>query len=251
MRGIMMVLFLSSGAYAQEPVLSAPLEPLRSMAVHAGITAGQVISVRVQEGQQVAVGDTLAMLNNPELVLNAQTVAIDHKKAQAQLHRARAMHERGLISAEQLDAVEFSAKIEDLTWQAVQMKLSFLAIRAPVAGRVTVLSVKPGDWIAARAEVGRIIDPGDFLTQLFVPEDQLRYVKVGMPVLAVPVGLTGAPLPGQVSHISPVIDPESGTCRVTAIYRNAPDYLRPGALVEVRFGATLATQTTKETSDGQ
>ncbi len=48
--------------------------------------------------------------------------------------------------------------------------------------------------------------------------------------------LAESALPGRVVGISPIIDPENGTCKVTGLFLNAGKYVRPGALVNVTIG---------------
>ena len=54
-----------------------------------------------------------------------------------------------------------------------------------------------------------------------------------MPLSAVPTADGKHALPGRVVGISPVIDPDSGTCKVTGLFLNAGKHVRPGALVDV------------------
>jgi membrane fusion protein (multidrug efflux system) len=245
MRGIVMTLLFSTGAFAQEFVLSTSLEPVHALTIRAGI-AGQVVSISVQEGQQVVRGDTLIVLENQELTLDAKTAAIDLKKSQVHLHRARAMRQHGLISVEQMEAVEFENRVTELHHLALQINLDRLFIRAPLNGLVSVVSVKTGDWVTEQAEVACIIDPEDLQAFLFVPEDQLQKIKQGMPVQAVPVGAGGIAFAGEITRISPVIDPENGNCKVLATFPGAGKHVKPGRMVDVHFGATIAASRDKE-----
>lgn len=232
MRGIVMALFFSTGACAQELVLSAPLEAVRSLTIRTEI-AGQITSIHVQEGQSVAVGDTLIVLENKSLTLDARLAALEYKKSQAELHRARAMHKHGLISAEQLEATEFASRVMELHWLAIQIKMERLNICAPIDGMVSALSIKSGDWLSTQATVTCIIDPEDLQAHLYVPEDRLPDVTLGMPVRAAPVGSGDASFDGKIQKISPVIDADSGTCKVLALFPGAGKRVRPGALIEV------------------
>ena len=54
-----------------------------------------------------------------------------------------------------------------------------------------------------------------------------------MPLSAMPTAGEKRALPGRVVGISPIIDPQSGTCKVTGLFLNAGKYVRPGALVDV------------------
>ena len=61
----------------------------------------------------------------------------------------------------------------------------------------------------------------------------LNAIHKNMSLSAVPTAGGKRALPGRVVGISPVIDPDSGTCKVTGLFLNAGKYVRPGALVDV------------------
>ena len=101
---------------------------------------------------------------------------------------------------------------------------------------VVEVNVKAGDWILAYTAVARVIDPEDLQVHLFVSEKRLNAIRMNMPLSAVPTAGGKRALPGRIIGISPVIDPENGTCKVTGLFLNAGKHVRPGALVNVTIG---------------
>ncbi len=63
---------------------------------------------------------------------------------------------------------------------------------------------------------------------LDVPERELSRLKAGQTAVLHADALPGEEFIGEVARISPVIDPESGTFRVTVELSGAQDQLRPG-----------------------
>ena len=158
------------------------------------------------------------------------------KKAQTLQARLEMLHDKKLISDQQLENVRFDAEVAHYNWVATRMELDRTAIIAPQDGMVVEVNVKAGDWVLAYTAVAWIIDPMDLQVFMFVSEKRLNAIRMNMPLSAVPTAGGKRALPGRVIGISPVIDPENGTCKVTGLFLNAGNYVRPGALVNVTIG---------------
>ena len=234
--GIGLILMLiATAADARDLVLTAPLEPVRAATVYAGLS-GQMRDVRVQLGDAVVAGDTLAVMHSRDLELKEITARVLMKKARAEENQLEEMYRRGLVSAHQFESVRFDAEVAHYNWVAARMELDRTAIIAPQDGMVVEVNVKPGDWVLAYTAVARVIDPMNLQVHLFVPEDRLNAIHKNMPLSAVPTAGGKRALPGRIVGISPVIDPENGTCKVTGLFLNAGKHVRPGALVNVTIG---------------
>ena len=237
---------------AHELILRAPLVPVRSATVYAGMNA-RMQQVKFEVGDRVAQGDTLMVLTRRDLHAKEAAARIALKKAQSMKVRGEMLHEKKLISDQQLENIRFDAEAAHYNWVTVRMELDRTAIIAPQDGVVVEVNVKPGDWILAYTAVARIIDPMDLQVHLFVPEGRLNAIRMNMPLSAVPVCVqvfpagvrrtgrrTGRPtagekraLSGRIVGISPIIDPENGTCKVTGLFLDAGKHVRPGTLVNV------------------
>ena len=217
---------------AEELMLRAPLVPARSATVYAGMNA-RMQRVNFEVGDRVVKGDTLMVLSRRDLRVKEAAARITLKKAQTLQARLEMLHDKKLISDQQLENVRFDAEVAHYNWVAARMELDRTAIIAPQDGLVVEVNVKAGDWILAYSAVARIIDPMDLQVFMFVSEGRLNAIHKNMPLSAVPTAGGKRALSGRVVGISPVIDPENGTCKVTGLFLNAGKYVRPGALVNV------------------
>ena len=226
------LMLIAARASAEELILRAPLVPARSATVYAGMNARMQL-VNFQVGDQVAKGDTLMVLTRRDLRVKETAARIALQKAQTLQARLEMLHDKKLISDQQLENVRFDAEVAHCNWVTVRMELDRTAIIAPQDGMVVEVNVKPGDWILAYSAVARVIDPMDLQVLMFVSEGRLNEIHKNMPLSAVPTAGGKRALPGRVIGISPVIDPENGTCKVTGLFLNAGKYVRPGTLVNV------------------
>ena len=181
-------------------------------------------------------GDTLMVLSRRDLRVKEVAARIALKKAQTLQARLEVLHDKKLISDQQLENVRFDAEVAHYNWVAARMELDRTAIIAPQDGMVVEVNVKAGDWVLAYTAVARVIDPVDLQVFMFVPEGRLNAIHKNMPLSAVLTAGGKRALPGRIVGISPVIDPENGTCKVTGLFLNAGKHVRPGALVNVTIG---------------
>ena len=226
------LMLIATKVNAEELMLRTPLVPARSATVYAGMNA-RMQRVNFEVGDRVTQGDTLMVLTRRDLRVKETAARIALKKAQALQARWEMLHDKKLISDQQLENVRFDAEVAHCNWVAARMELDRTAIIAPQDGMVVEVNVKPGDWVLAYSAVARVIDHIDLQVFMLVPEDMLNAIHKNMPLSAVPTAGGKRALPGRIVGISPVIDPDNGTCKVTGLFSDAGKYVRPGALVDV------------------
>ncbi len=231
----LILMLIATVADARGLVLTAPLEPVRATTVYTGLS-GQMRDVRVQLGDVVVAGDTLAVIHSRDLELKEIIARVLMKKARAVESRLSEMYRRGLVSANQFESVRFDTEVAHYRWLAAYLNLEKTAITAPRNGLVVKVDVKVGDWVLSHTAVAQVIDPRDLQAQLFVPEDRLNAIRMNMPLSAMPTAGGKRALRGRIIEISPIIDSQNGTCKVTGLFLDAGKYVRPGALVNVTIG---------------
>ena len=235
------VLLWVASAGAKDLELTVPLMPGVSADVRAGIGA-QVQRVCVKEGDRVAAGDTLAVLDDGTLRLSETAVRVAYEKVKSRLKRAERMQARGLISAQQLEDLRYDVEASLGRWDRVRMDLMQAVVQAPIDGVVAECGVTAGDRTSLRMLVFRVIDPGDLKAELFIPADQLSGVRIGQQVTARPDSGPERALEGRIVSLSPVIDPKSGTCRAVALFPGAGKAVRPGTVARISTRKTETTQ---------
>jgi RND family efflux transporter MFP subunit len=227
-------------------------------------TTSTVAQVLVKDGQNVKKGELLFRFDD-----RADRAALD--KARAQLARDRASLadlERQLNRAKELKAQNFIAqnavdtaqanfeagqalvRSDEAAVQAAQVTASYNELRAPISGRVGIVSVYPGSLVQANATAAPLvniaqIDPiGITFT---VPETQLgsllaatRAGELDVEALPPPGSAKGAAsIKGRVTAVDNLVDSSTGTIKVKAEFENPGRALWPGQYLRVRV--TLRT----------
>lgn len=231
---VLSVLPLCPTAAAPQLVLTATLEPAQSTAVYAAIS-GTVQRVTVQEGDTVVVGAPLALLESTELRLIERSACIAYQKAQNQLSRAEALHVKGGISTQTLESLQYDSEQARIRWQRAQLDLNRTTILTPTAGIIAECHTRASDITSPRLHLFTIINSDTLKVMLFIPADQLADICLNQPITASPIADSSQAISGIITHISPVIDPESGTCKAIAVFPNTSNTIKPGTVARVQI----------------
>lgn len=196
--------------------------------------ARQVRELRVEEGDEVAEGEVLVRLQDDEQ-------RTELAKVESQLARARREHERQqrlfaeeLISEQAMNDSTYELDQLELAHEEARRQLSYAEVRAPIAGTVTRRLVNLGDTVTLNQHLFDLVDFDSIVARVFVPEKELGRLAVGLRARVRSPALGVAPHPGRVARIAPVVDPKSGTVKVTVALPRDPD-LRPGMYVDVEL----------------
>jgi multidrug efflux system membrane fusion protein len=226
----------------------------------ASITAqanGVLTSVHYSEGQLVQKGDALididprpyqAQLLQAEGALERDTNVL--AQARMDLDRYRTAWARNGINKQMLDDQEKivsqdqgTVKNDQGTVNYDQVQLSYCSITAPIAGRVGLRLVDPGNVVQqGGATVLVVITQVQPTTVIFtIAEDSLGQVQARMrqlhtlPVVAMDRSQTGKIATGKLFTIDNQIDTTTGTIKLRALFDNKNGALFPNQFVNTRL----------------
>lgn len=196
-------------------------------------TTGTVTQIAVEEGDTVRKGQLLAVIENPSLDASASRAAIELERAEADLERARILHEQKAISDSELRQAEVSYRTAQASANEARRTRGFTRLTSPIDGTVAVRDVRLGELSSGRAF--QVVDLDRLRVIVQLPEKDLARVKVGQVVRLSSAYDEDAVSSGTVTRVSPVVDPASGTVRVTISVDPDQDALRPGQFTKVRL----------------
>lgn len=190
--------------------------------------AGRVAEIAVASGDFVAAGAPLVRLDS-----EAEQIALDRARltaadADAALARSRELRKTGAINEVTLLESALAAEQATLAVRDAELALEHRVIRAPFAGWVGILGVDVGDQVTTATEVATLDDRSRILVDFRIPERFVGQVRVGAPVTARPLALSGGDLTGEVVTLDSRVSPDTRTLRVRASFDNADDVLRAG-----------------------
>ena len=190
--------------------------------------------LHVEEGDIVHRGDLLVTLDKHELELAVQGTEARADNLRRILDRADEMLEKRMIAQEEyeLRKSEYDAARADL--ELAKLHLDYADIKSPIDGVVISRKVEVGDHVTTSQDLFVVADFNPLLARVHVPEKDLGKIKIGQTAYLEAESLPSSRFVGRVARTSPVVDPDSGTLKVTVEVHDAPD-LKPGSFVTVRI----------------
>ena len=195
--------------------------------------ARRVTDLLVEEGDRVRKGDVLVRLQDEEQKSAIARTESQLEKARREYERQQNLFSKELISEQAMNDATYEVEQLELALEDNRRELSYTEVRAPISGTVTSRLVNLGDTITINQHLFDLVDFDTIVARIFVPEKDLNRLELGQTARLFSQALDGSKN-GEVIRISPIVDPRSGTVKVTVgIPRNQS--LRPGQYVEVEL----------------
>jgi len=228
--------------------------PIASVAIKARLET-MITEVHFQDGASVNQGDLLFTLDGRQIEAEIKRVEAVIAGAKAQLEQAEADVQRytelvarnattvvTLKNAQtQVNVSRSVAESNRATLDNLKVQLDFTKIRAPISGRISMASVKVGNFVrpADTAPLATINQMKPVYVAFPVPQRMLPDVRqaVAANTARVRTNQTSEAVPetGRVTMIDNTVDIASGMVTLRATMDNAEETLWPGTLVNTQL----------------
>lgn len=197
--------------------------------------AEKVVEIRFEDGQAVAAGDVLVVLDKAEEEADLRAAEAVREEARLNFARIEQLESRQVAAIAELDARRAALQSAEAAVAVVRSRIAARVIRAPFDGVVGLRLVS----------LGALVRPGDVITTLdtldpmrvdfTVPSAHLDVLRVGLAVEAHADALAGRVFGGVIDSVGTRVDPVTRSLSVRAAVANpGPPYaLKPGLLMTV------------------
>ncbi len=203
--------------------------------------AGNITSIRVDEGDRVGKGQLLATIN-PTTVKEAHRATLTTlKQAEDAYRRFLPLHNSGTIS--DIKWVEIESKLEQAkaAESIARQQLSHTTITAPFAGVIAAKSVDIGTYVLPGQPVLKIANVAQVNAKVSVPEAEISHLHVGDKVKLTVAALGGAVFYGAISEKGIDANPISHTYDVKVGITNPQGRLLPGMVCNAHIEGRATT----------
>ena len=223
---------------------------------------GNIVQVRVHEGDHVQRGQVLAVIDDaqPQAALDRSTAAdlaaeqeisaseSDFTLAEATFKRYQTLYDRKSVSPQEFDEIKARYQAAQArremaragqaqakaTLQQARTALGYTHILAPFDGLVTEKKADVGTLASPGMPIFTVEDLRHYRLEATVNETDLRYVRQGEPVPVLIDALGDRELKGKVTEIVPAADPGSRSFLVKVELPSDPA-LRSGLFGRAQF----------------
>jgi putative peptide zinc metalloprotease protein len=175
------------------------LEPGMSARVRSEVP-GQVSAVYVKQGDTVKTGQLLAILQNPEIAADADSLRHQLALASSQLRNGQDRSDYDSAASAVRDRNRLQQELA-----VAEKRAAALEIRAPIDGVIATTDVeqKPGAFLAAGDELAQIVDRSTMKARILVRDWDLQDVQQGATVRVKVVPFPYRTYSGRVDRIYP------------------------------------------------
>lgn len=189
-------------------------------------------------GESVKKGDTLAVLDIPEVNKQVEEATANFQLAKTAYERWKRLRAEDAVSQQELDEKTAIFRQTEAVLKRLRDQQSFGTIVAPFDGTITRRNINMGDLVNS----GNVGTPQSLFTiahtdtlhvYVYVPQDRASLVRVGDDV---EIYLASAPekaVKGRIARTAGAIDTNSRTMQVDVEVPNTDKALLPGSYVEV------------------
>ncbi|MFO7655028.1 MAG: efflux RND transporter periplasmic adaptor subunit, partial [Candidatus Krumholzibacteriia bacterium] len=212
---------------------TATLEAEKEATVLARVS-GLVEEVVAEEGDEVRGGDVLLRIDNDEYRYRMDQARAATANLRARFERSQAMRDEQLITDEEFETIRSELATAEAEEGLARLTLGYTEVVAPFGGRVTRRLVDPGVIVSVGTALYVIADFQPLLARVHVPSKEFRALRSDQPVRLI-LDSDGTRMAGRIKLVSPVIDPTSGTIKLTIEVPDYPEGTRPGDFAQVEI----------------
>jgi len=205
-----------TGPAAEVVYATGFVEPRRPVEVSSRVTA-PVISVLVDEGDRVARGQALAVLDAADQRQTIGQLAAQTINAEQDERRALSLFAQGWVTRAARDKAVAVASAARAAESAQRERLGQYTIRSGISGVVLRRDVEPGDLATAAKTMFELGDPNALRVTATVDERDIPLVRNGARVMMSTEAYPGRVVKGTVYEITPGGDPDQRAFRVRIV----------------------------------
>ncbi len=201
--------------------------------------SGFIREHRIRDGEKVTKGDVLLQFADEEWRLDLADATEDFNREYNRFlieKRLRFGEESPADDDPELLSIKNQMGISQsrIRIDRSELMLSYSRLEAPFSGYVsTKENLSSGQYISASSDLGKLVDQSSVIVRFELLESELETVEPGFTVELTTTA--GRQLTGKVERVSPVVNPESKTGQVVAVFDNPDGILRAGMTVNGRI----------------
>ncbi len=203
--------------------------------------SGIIQHIFVEEGDYVEKGQPLAQLEPERYELALQKARADLSGIKQELDKIDKVYHKKLVSDDTFDKLKAQYEAAKANLALAELDLKETTIIAPISGFIAERNAKVGNLTESfqRERMFHIVDQKQLLGVVYLPEKELANISKQQQALLSIASMPGAKVNAWVERISPVVDANTGTFKVTLSVPNQDNVLKSGmfAQVFIQYGA--------------
>jgi membrane fusion protein, multidrug efflux system len=195
--------------------------------------SGTVETLSAEEGDAVVAGSVLATLKNPMLKGELQRAEATFNRAGEEFDAIKGLMDQGFVARNDYDEAAHAFDTARLTFEQARESHAARELRSPIRGTISSRQIRYGEAVTPGRLAFQVVDLDRLRVEVNLPEKDLARLRTGQRARIRSEVLDGIETAGRLQRISPVVDPATGTVKVTVAIERGDSPLRPGMFVNV------------------
>ncbi|MEW6426747.1 MAG: efflux RND transporter periplasmic adaptor subunit [Thermodesulfobacteriota bacterium] len=208
------------------------LEAVQGVTVAAEVP-GKVVRIAFTAGASVRQGDLLLEQDRSAEEAQLRELQTSRALAATNLDRMARLVAEGFIAQVDYDNAAAAFKEAAAREDNIRAVIARKTIRAPFAGRLGIREVNLGQILREGDAVVSLQALDPIFVNFQLPQEEMPRLQPGLAVRLSGEGLGDLQPVGEISTVSPGLDPATRSVRVQATVANPAELLRPGMFVNV------------------
>lgn len=197
--------------------------------------SGTVTAVSIVPNSEVAAGDILLELDSRTENLNLEIAQAELDQAMQTVERYESLLAEADVTAVDVADAKIAARMAESNVGLARIALEDRTVRAPIAGRLGLSDVEPGDWISSEQDIVTIDDTDKLMIEFELPERSIGLLETGRAVLANTPVFTGRTFEGEIVAFDSRLDSVTRSVTVRARIENPDGLLWSGMTFAIRL----------------
>ena len=191
--------------------------------------------ILVEEGDAVQKGQPLLHIDDDEALLALRESEVHLKHLEAGFRRVEEMSRMNMINDQEFEDQRFQYDQARLRSERARLELEYTVVTAPFSGIITERFVQVGQRVSTQTRLFQLVNMDQLIARVFVPGQRLSALRIGQPATITTDFLPETSFRGWIKRMSPAVDPESGTLKVTLGLEDSAHQLKPGMFISVEI----------------
>lgn len=194
---------------------------------------GDLVEILVEEGDWVKAGQVLARLDGERLKLAMESADAEYQRARKAYERNQNLLQLDLVAPGTFENLKYETRALKAAYEIARLNYGYTQVKAPIDGVIAERLVRTGNHLQVNQRLFIITDPSQLMLALYVPQQNMGRFSVGQTADITADALPAEMFKAKVERISPRIDRNTGTFRVTLKILDRSGVLRPGMFARV------------------
>jgi RND family efflux transporter MFP subunit len=232
--------------------INGAVKPVKEVQLKSEVTGNYQLKINPSTGRPYALGDRVAEgseiieITDKEYENNVKinSLKLNLEITKQVFDKQQSLYDKGGVTLSELKNAEINYINANYSYEDALIRLQKMHIKAPFSAVIIDLPYfTPGVRIDANALLVKLMDYSKLHMEVNLPENSMGEIKPGQLVRVTNYTLPNDTLVGNISQLSPAVDPETRSYKGLILVNNPNLKLRPGMYVKGEIVVASADNT--------